>query len=182
MTKYIQVFILILIFTGGLVAQQIHFRIVNIKTGLPEPMVKVTSLPEHRFITFSNDKGQFSQFIAKDDTIELSKDGFHHLMLKITAINFDSTQAVQVGLVPLAAKKGMNPAYKNLESFEYHFVHDTLGDNSAMKINVLENVQAVKQRSRSRDQSFIIGAVDLDSPPPVDDPKKTYKPRYRLIK
>ena len=162
--------------------QKISFKVIDISTGLPIWKVKVASTPEQRFITYSDGSGKFAHFIAHDDTIQLTKDQYHPLYLKISSSNFDSTHAVVIGLVPLDKKKGkLSGEYQDLKTFEYHFVYDTLGEKSNLKVHLLENVHAFDYR-RKNDQSFRFGTVDIDSPPSISDPNRTYKSKYRLIK
>ena len=182
MKKIVFLFCLCLCAISFTFAQTISFKVIDISTGLPIWKVKVASTPEQRFITYSDGSGKFSHFIVQDDTIQLSKDQYHPLYLKISSTNFDSTHSVVIGLVPLEKKKGkLSGEYQNLKNFEYHFVYDTLGEKSNLKVHLLENVHAFDYR-RKNDQSFRFGAVDIDSPPSISDPNRTYKSKYRLIK
>lgn len=170
------------VLTAGIsMAQKINFKVLNVSTGLPEARVKVSSLPEHLFITYSNDKGEFSTFILQDDTLELSHENFHPLILQIKVSNFDSSHTVVVGIVPNSKDgKPFEGSHGNLQNFEYHFVHDTLGENSHMKINMLENVHAVRQRTNPDDKSFKVGAVNIDKQPSGDG-KNHSGSHYKLI-
>ncbi len=182
MKRIVLLFCLSLSVFINIYAQKISFKVIDISTGLPIWKVKVASTPEKRFITYTDGSGKFTHFVVQDDTIQLSKDNYHPLYLKISSSNFDSTHGVIIGLVPLDMKKGKQAGeYPDLKNFEYHFVHDTLGEKSNIKVHLLENVNASDFR-RKNDQSFRFGAVDIDSPPSISDPNKTYKSKYRLIK
>jgi hypothetical protein len=163
-------------------AQKINFKVLDVSTGLPVKNVKVSALPKHLFITYSNDHGEFSFTPSRSDTIQLSKDHYHLLLLKVAPYNFDSIHIVTVGMVPDIPPATITDHYANLQDFEFHFIHDVKEKDSKMEIHIMENVEAIRQRNHWNDQSFKVGAVNIDHPHSTADPADGAKPRYRLRK
>lgn len=127
-------------------AQTIHVTLYDGTTEKPIKSVKVKSLHDHDLITFSNDSGYFAFNLKHNDTILLEKDLFYPVFLSLSVHNFDSTHIIKVQLFPSAKVYKVPNQYSkmNLQAFEYHFTHDTIGVDSKAKVTVLQTSDAIK--------------------------------------
>lgn len=127
-------------------AQTIHVTLYDGTTEQPLKSVKVKSLHDHDLITFSNDTGYFAFNLKHNDTILLEKNLYYPVFLSLSTHNFDSTHIIKVQLFPSPNVYKVPNQYSkmNLQTFEYHFTHDTIGVDSKAKVTVLQTDEAVK--------------------------------------
>ena len=57
--------------------------------------------------------------------------------------------------------KRSTPSYLEQQTFEYHFIHDTLGDDSRLDITTLEPKEAMQTREVWKGKSFRFSHIDI---------------------
>ena len=142
-------------------SQTIHFKVIDIENLKPLFDVKVTSslLPKDIFRTDA--KGDiFINHIA-GDTIVFSKEFYYPVSICITQKAYDFKHMAEVIMVPSAKRQTIG--IKDLQSFEYHFVHDSLGDNSHLNITTLEPKEAMQTREIWKGKAFRFTHIDIRS-------------------
>lgn len=159
--KFISFYILSFI-TFFASAQTIHVKIYDGTTELPVKSAKIKSLHDHDLITFSNDSGYFSFNLKHNDTILLEKDLYYPVFLSLALHNFDSTHVIKLQLFPSPKIYKVPNQYSkmNLQAFEYHFTHDTIGVDSKAKITVLQTGDAVKAQQVYTGKPLKIISID----------------------
>jgi hypothetical protein len=155
-------------------AQTIHVIIFDGTTELPLKSVKVKSLHDHDLITFSNDSGYFAFNLKHNDTILLEKDLYYPVFLSLKTHKFDSTHIVNVQLFPSPKVYKVPNQYNkmNLQSFEYHFTHDTIGEGSKVNVTVLQTSDAIKAQQIYTGKPLRI--ITIDAFPNLVDKRKNH--------
>lgn len=155
-------------------AQTIHVTIYDGTTELPLKSVKVKSLHDHDLITFSNDSGYFSFNLKHNDTILLEKDYFYPVFMSLTTHNFDSTHIIKLQLFPSAKVYRVPTQYSkmNLQSFEYHFAHDTIGEGSKVNVTLLQTGDALKAQQVYTGKPLKI--ISIDAFPSLENKNKNH--------
>jgi len=144
-------------------SQTIHVTLLDLKTNKPVSGAKIKSKHDHDLITFSNDTGYFAFNLKHADTILIVKDYYYPIYMSLSTHNFDSTHIISVRLTPSQTiYKGSNQFNDmNLQSFEYHFVHDKVGDNSQATITIFQTKDAISYQNKWNQDSFKIATVDV---------------------
>ncbi len=155
-------------------AQTIHVTIYDGTTDLPLKSVKVKSLHDHDLITFSNDSGYFAFNLKHNDTILLEKDLYYPVFLSLKVHKLDSTHIIKIQLFPSAKVYKVPNQYSkmNLQSFEYHFTHDTIGEGSKVNVTVLQTGDAVKAQQIYTGKPLRI--ITIDAFPNVGEKPKNH--------
>lgn len=170
--KFISYCILFFITTCFASAQTIHVTIYDGTTERPIKSVKVKSIHDHDLITFSNDSGYFAFNLKHNDTILLEKDLYYPVFLSLKTHNFDSTHIVKVQLFPSPKVYKVPNQYSkmNLQSFEYHFTHDTIGEGSKVNITVLQTSEAITAQKVYTGKPLRI--ITIDAFPNIGEDKR----------
>ncbi len=157
MYRFILLFVL---FSAVAHAQMLHFKVVNINTfsAIKDVSVSSSIMKAETFKTDA-DGNVYVNYIP-GDTIKFDKALFHPFVMNIIQKDYDFKHVIEIVLIPTSSKA---PAQKldKLASFEYHFVHDTLGENSDMKISVFENIDVSNQRQELYRKHFRFAHVDI---------------------
>jgi hypothetical protein len=171
--KFIYFFLLSFI-TCFASAQTIHVTLYDGTTDLPVKSVKIKSQHDHDLITFSNDTGYFAFNLKHNDTILIEKDMYYPVFLSLSTHNFDSTHIIKVQLFPSAKVYKVSNQYSkmNLQAFEYHFTHDTIGTASKAKITILQTGDAVKAQQVYTGKPLRI--ISIDAFPNLNKQKNHY--------
>ena len=149
----------ITLFVAPAFAQTIHFKVVDIEKLKPLSDVKITSSLVPKDVFKTDAKGDiFINHIA-GDTIVFTKEFYYPVSISITQKAYDFKHMAEVIMVP-SVKKQTLPA-KDLQSFEYHFVHDTLGENSQLNITTLEPMEAMQTREVWKGRAFRFTHIDI---------------------
>jgi hypothetical protein len=143
-------------------AQNIHVNVTDATTGKVIKGAKIKSLYEHDLITFSNDSGYFSFDLTHNDTILIEKDMYYPIFVKLSLHNFDSTHIVTLRLFPSPKKYPITNQYSkmNLQTFDYQFVHDEIGEESKANITILQPKEAVNAQAVWTGTPFKIISID----------------------
>ena len=173
--KFVFLSILSFLTTGFVFAQTIHVTIYDGTTEVPIKSVKVKSVNDHDLITFSNDSGYFAFNLKHNDTILLEKNLYYPVFLCLKTHKFDSTHIIKVQLFPSPKVYKVPNQYSkmNLQSFEYHFTHDTIGEGSKVNVTVLQTGDAVKAQQIYTGKPLRIITIDA-FPNPGDKHKNHY--------
>jgi|GEM_PF-1984189 hypothetical protein len=144
-------------------AQTVHVTLFDLTTNKPISNAKVKSNHDHDLITFSNDTGYFAFNLTHNDTILIVKDYYYPVYVSLNMHNFDSTHIITLRLTPSSnVYKGPNQFNNmNLQSFEYHFIHDQVGEKSQAHITVFQTKDAIKFQNKWDQNSFKFAAVDI---------------------
>lgn len=144
-------------------AQTIHVKLYDGTTDLPVKSVKIKSLHDHDLITFSNDSGYFAFNLKHNDTILIEKDYYYPVFMSLALHNFDSTHVIKLQLFPSPKVYKVPTQYSkmNLQTFEYHFTHDEIGDDSKAKVTILQTGDAVKAQQVYTGKPLKIISVDV---------------------
>ncbi|MFN8415087.1 MAG: hypothetical protein U0U66_02030 [Cytophagaceae bacterium] len=148
-------------------AQEIHIKVINMQDSTAIKGVKVKSHHDHDLITFSNDSGYFKFNVRHSDTILLQKDYYYPVFFTIKAHQFDSIHVITFYMLPsltIVTPAQLRSNNHNLQSFEYTFVHNDIGQ-SPTNITVYHMPEAVvKQQEVYKGKPFRFATIDLDHP------------------
>jgi hypothetical protein len=149
MKKYLLVLFLIVVVSGlNSFAQKITFKLINAATLQPIEGASLKSFLDSSLHLKSDVFGHFTVQLKENDTLTISKEYYHPLYLFVKAKNFDSTHVVSINMLP--SKEIHEPIksnFKSLSDFDYHFVHDKVGDDSHLKIVGFEHKTAADVRN-----------------------------------
>lgn len=147
-------------------AQEIHIKVVNMKDSSAIKGVKVKSHHDHDLITFSNDTGYFKFNVRHSDTILLEKDYYYPVYFTIKTHQFDSIHVITFYMLPSLSVVKPTPfkGNHNLQSFEYTFVHDKVGQAPA-NITVYHAPEAILEQEKIyKGKPFRFASIDIDHP------------------
>jgi hypothetical protein len=150
---------LITLLSFSLFSQSIHFKVIEIEKMKPLPGVKITSslVPKEVFKTDGKGQAFINHLIG--DTIVFNKEFYYPVSICIKQKDYDFNHVAEVIMVP--STKRHVPSYLELQSFEYHFVHDTLGEDSRLDITTLEPKDAMLTREVWKGKSFRFSHIDI---------------------
>lgn len=139
-------------------AQFINLTISDAETHHPLDSVSVLALPGKKVLGLSDSTGSVTIPSGIQDTILIEKNGYHLLFLSLSHSNFDESHVLHFSLMPLSTL--YKPDMSSLESFEYHFIHDTIPD-SEMKVNIMEDKDVKMKREGLPHQEFRMHSWNL---------------------
>ncbi len=149
MKKYLLSSLLLIMLTGSVgFSQKVTFKLINASNQQPIQGASMRSFLDTSLYLKSDAFGHFTCQLRENDTLTFSKDYCHPIYLFVKAKNFDSTHVISINMLP--SKEIHQPIksnFKSLSYFNYHFVHDTIGDNSHLKITGFENKTAADVRN-----------------------------------
>ena len=142
----------------ALYAQHLLFKVQDSKTGEGISAVKISSIEEHTFLTFSSDSGYFSLDIDHDDTLKIEKADYHPIYLNVKHNNFDTSHVIVVNIVQVEKDSTASNTASDIKSLEYHFLHDNIEGNN-LKVHVFDGYQP--PNTTQQNASFKIAKVPL---------------------
>ena len=128
-------------------AQKITFRLVNAVSLQPVEGAVLKSYLGTNSIVMSDKYGHITIQLRENDTLTISKEYYHPLYLFVKAKNFDTTHVISINMLPSKdIHETAKSNFTNLTDFDYHFVHDKIGDESHLKIKGFEHKTAAEVR------------------------------------
>jgi hypothetical protein len=128
-------------------AQKVTFKLVNAASLQPIEGASLKSYLDKNLHLTSDKFGYISVQLKDDDTLTISKDYYHPLYLFTKVKNFDTAHVISINMLP--SKDIHEPVkgnFKSLSDFEYHFVHDQLGNESHVNVKGYEHLNASQVR------------------------------------
>ncbi len=129
-------------------AQKVTLKLVNASSLQAIEGASLKSFLDAGFHGTSDKYGHITVQLKENDTLTISKNYYHPLYLYIKAKNFDSTHVISINMVP--SKDIHEPVkgdFHTLSDFDYHFVHDKIGDDSHLKVIGYEHQDASQTRT-----------------------------------
>ncbi len=128
-------------------AQKVTFKLVNAASLQPIEGASVKSYLDKNLHLASDKFGYISIQLKDNDTLTISKDYYHPLYLFTKVKNFDTAHVISINMLPSKdVHEPIKGNFKNLSDFEYHFVHDKLGDTSHVNVKGYEHLSAAQVR------------------------------------
>jgi hypothetical protein len=143
----LNVFCFLVVFVANAQQQKVTLKLMNATTLQPIEGVSLKSYLDKNIHLLSDQYGHITLQLIDNDTLIFSKDYFHPLYLFVKLKNFDSTHVLAVNMLP--SKEIHEPLkgnFSSLADFDYHFVHDQLGDDSHLKVKGFEHESAAQVR------------------------------------
>jgi len=151
-------FLFILVSIGSY-AQVLHFKVIGIEDMKPLSGVKMTAVGAQKEVLVTDIKGEISLNHLVGDTIVFTKETYFPVSVSVSHKNYDFNHMMEVIMIP-KVKKTSNSAME-LQSFQYRFIHDTLGEESHLNITVLEPKEAMLTRNVWKERSFRFTHIDV---------------------
>jgi hypothetical protein len=139
--------ILFLLFSLATQAQKVTLKLVNAASLQPIEGVTMKSYFEDDMRYATDKYGHITIHLKENDTLTFTKEYFHPLYVFVKVKNFDSTHVVAINMLP--SKEIHQPVKANFSSladFDYHFVHDKLGNESHLRVQGFEHSNAAQVR------------------------------------
>lgn len=140
-------------------AQVLHFKVIGIEDMQPISGVKMSTIGMQKVVLMTDTKGEIQITHLVGDTIVFSKEQYFPVSACITHKNYDFNHIMEIIMIPKIKKKS-NSAME-LQSFQYHFIHDTLGEDSHLNISILEPKEAMQTRDVWKGRSFRFTHIDV---------------------
>lgn len=133
-------------------AQTATFHVINSETheNLRGVLIHSRLYPTLNNFLKTDAQGTANVRISEGDTISLEFIGFYPLHIVISDFqNYDFVHPMTVFMTPLMHSSHATTIsdFNNLQTFEYHFVHDS-NQNKSMKLQVLEHNNATDKRNQ----------------------------------
>lgn len=138
---------LFFLFALAVQAQKVTLKLVNAASLQPIEGASLKSYLDKSLHLSSDKYGHITLQLKENDTLTFTKEYFHPLYVFVKIKNFDSTHVVAVNMLP--SKEIHEPVkgnFTSLADFDYHFVHDQLGNESHVKVQGFEHPSAAQMR------------------------------------
>ncbi len=159
-------------------AQKVTLKLVNAASLQPIEGASLKSYLNKNLHLTSDKFGHITLLLAENDTLTFSKEYFHPLYLFVKTKNFDSTHVVAINMLP--SKEIHEPIkgnFSSLADFDYHFVHDQLGNDSHLKVKGFEHQSASEVRYNMMHTKENVGRIHIT---PVLHHQQTGTNQYKL--
>jgi hypothetical protein len=147
MKKHTILFSFFLLFSIAVQAQKVTLKLVNASSLQPIEGVTLKSYLDKKLSLTSDKNGLVTLNLKENDTLTFSKAYFHPLYVFVKVKNFDSTHVIAINMLP--SKEVHEPLkgnFSSLTDFDYHFVHDKLGNDSHVNVTGYEHQSASQVR------------------------------------
>ena len=129
-------------------AQKVTFKLVNAASLQPIEGASLKSYLDTTFHGTSDKYGHITVQLKENDTLTISKNYYHPLYLFVKVKNFDSTHVISINMLPSKdIHEPIKEDFHTLTDFDYHFVHDQVGDESHVKVTGYEHQDASQVRT-----------------------------------
>ena len=129
-------------------SQKVTLKMMDASTLQSIEKVSVKSYLNPSIIIISDSYGHVTIDLIENDTLLISKDYYHPIYLFVKARNFDTIHVVSINLLPSKEiHEVLKTNFSSLSDFEYHFIHDQIGDESFLKVKGFEHLSSSEVRS-----------------------------------
>ena len=129
-------------------AQKVTLKLVNAASLQPIEGVTLKSFMDKNLHGVSDKFGHITIYLIENDTLTMSKEYYHPLYLFVKVKNFDSTHVISINMVPSKdIHEPLKGNFQSLSDFDYHFVHDQVGNDSHVKVTGFEHPTASQVRN-----------------------------------
>jgi hypothetical protein len=129
-------------------AQKVTLKLVNASSLQAIEGASLKSFLDTSFHATSDKYGHITVQLKENDTLIISKNYYHPLYLFIKVKNFDSTHVISINMVPSKdIHEPIKGNFQTLTDFDYHFIHDQIGDESHVKVTGYEHQTASQVRT-----------------------------------
>ncbi len=148
MKKYLLLFSALFLLSPIGFAQKVTFKLINTSTLQAIEGASLKSYLDSNLHLKSDAYGHITIQLKENDTLTISKEYYHPLYLFVKVKNFDSTHVISINMLPSKdIHETVKGNFTSLSDFDYHFVHDQLGNESHLKITGFEHKTASQVRT-----------------------------------
>ena len=149
MKKYFFVFVSVLFLTTHFAtAQKVTLKFVNAASLQAIEGASLKSYLDKNTHISSDKYGHITITLKENDTLTITKEYYHPLYLFVKVKNFDTTHVISVNMLPSTEiHEPIKGNFSSLTDFEYHFVHDKVGNDSHLKVQGFEHQSASQLRT-----------------------------------